>query len=84
MVKSKSKQKKAKRKERYHGIVKLAKGTKFAWLAQQYRAGWSLGLALNNRTLWLKGLRFASRKEVERCLERTKVVFIQLKDNPEE
>ena len=74
------KSKRAKRKERYFGIVKLPTGVKFAW----FRNGWALGLALNSRTVWLKGLRLRSRKEVERCLERTKLIFIQLKNNPEE
>lgn len=73
-----------KRKERYFGIVKLAVGFKSAWLAKQDRNGWALGLGLNSRTVWLKGLRLRTRKEVERALERTKLVFIQLKNNPEE
>ena len=88
MSKSKSQRRREaiqkKRKERYYGIVKLPAGTKFAWLAKQDKNGWALGLGLNNRTVWLRGLRLRSRKEVERCLERTKLVFVQLKNNPEE
>ena len=73
-----------KRRERYFGIVKLRKGTKFAWLAKQDKNGWALGLALEKRTIWLRGLRFVTKKEVARVLERTSLVFIQLKDNKNE
>ena len=73
-----------KRRERYFGIVKLRKGLKFAWLAKQDKNGWALGLALEKRTVWLRGLRFATKKEIARVVDRTTIVYIQLKDNKEE
>ena len=73
-----------KRRERYFGIVKLRKGIKFAWLSKQDKNGWSLGLALEKRTVWLRGLRFATKKEIARVVDRTTIVYLQLKDNKNE
>lgn len=83
MKKKFRKEKKAKRKERYFGIVKLPKGIKLCWLSKQSKHGWSLGLALNKRTVWVTGLRFVNKKELARALGAN-VVFIQMKNNPEE
>ena len=76
-------QKKAKKdkRKRYFGTVKLPKGVKFAWLSNQNKHGWSLGFALDKRTVWLRGLRFATKKEIHRALDRSSVVYVQLKDN---
>lgn len=72
--------KRNKRKERYFDIVKLPVGTKRAWLSKQDKNGWSLGLALNSRTLWLRGLRFASEREIRACFGRgMTVTFLKLK-----
>lgn len=73
-----------KRRERYFGIVKIPARTKLAWLAKQDKNGWALGLALENRTVWLRGLRFSTKKEIDRVVNRTTIVHIQLKDNKEE
>lgn len=81
---SKLKVRRSKGRTRYYGTVKLKAGSKYAWLSQQNKNGWSLGLALNNRTVWLRNIRFATRKEVEKAMERSKLVFIQLKNNPKE
>ena len=67
-----------KRKERYFGIVKLSKGIKLCWLSRQDKNGWSLGIVMNERTVWLKGLRFVDVKEIKRVMKST-VVFIELK-----
>ena len=83
-TKKKVKKNRKDKRNRYFGVVKLAKGTKFAWLSQQNKHGWSLGFALEKRTVWLRGLRFATKKEVSRVLNRASVVFVQLKDNKEE
>ena len=86
-MKSKSQQRRhaammRKRKNRYFGIVKLPVGTKRAWLSKQDKNGWSLGLALNSRTLWLRGLRFASEKEIRSCFGRkVTVTFIKVKNH---
>lgn len=66
------------RKERYFGIVKLKQGIKICWLSKQDKNGWSLGLALGKRTVWVKGLRFASKQEVKRAVKAT-IVFLALK-----
>lgn len=73
-----------KRKERYFGIVKLPAKLKVAWLSKQDKNGWSLGLALEKRTVWLKGLRFATKKEISCVVDSTKIVYLQLKDNKDE
>jgi uncharacterized protein YgiM (DUF1202 family) len=73
---SKSK-KNIKRKARY-GMVKIAKGQKLSWLSVENKQGWSLGLALNGKTIWLKNTRFPSQAEAERAVD-AKVVFIPVK-----
>ena len=70
-------------KKRYYGTVKIKEGQKLCWLSKENKNGWSLGLGLNQRTVWLTGLRFKSRKEVERILESDSipVVFVELKNS---
>ena len=73
-----------KRRERYFGIVKLPQGVKMSWISKQDMNGWSLGLGLNSRTVWLRGLRFKSSEEVRRCaggFSKTSLVFLPLKGN---
>lgn len=67
---------------RHYGMVKMFKGQKFAWISKQDKNGWSLGLALGDFTIWLKNLRFATQKEVERALDgkSTSVVFVEVKN----
>jgi hypothetical protein len=65
-------------KRRYFGIVKLARGHKSSWLSKEDVRGWSLGYAISNRTVWLKGLRFASPEEVEKAIG-AKVIFVNKK-----
>lgn len=64
---------------RYYGIVKLKKGQKLAWFSQENKHGWSLGLALEKRTIWLRNIRFASKAEVLRAVDSKSVVFIEKK-----
>lgn len=59
--------KKAKR-VRYFGIVKLALGHKGCWISKHDKNGWSLGYAINKRTVWLTGLRFKTHQEISRVL----------------
>ncbi len=63
------------------GVVKVPTGTKFCWISKEDKNGWSLGFALNSKTLWIRGLRLASRKEVERAMEKSSLVFVNLKSN---
>lgn len=73
---------KSKRTQRYYGLQVLREGGKTAWLSSQNRHGWALGLALNNRTVWLRNIRFQSRKDVEAAMSKGKIVFIHLKGSP--
>ena len=85
-LKSETRQEMLKRHRGYknYGLKKIPQGTKLAWISSQNKHGWSLGLALNKHTLWLRNVRFRSKKEVKRALERTTLVFVQMKNNPEE
>jgi hypothetical protein len=65
----------------WYGMKKIKVGQKICWMAKEDKNGWGLGLALGNRTLWLRNLRFANRKEVERAMEKTAMVFIHLKES---
>mgnify|MGYP006921293547 CR=1 FL=1 len=56
--------KKAKRAERY-GMVKVAKGQKVSFISYQNKHGWSLGLALNGKTVWLRNTRFSSLEQIK-------------------
>lgn len=73
---------KSKRTQRYYGLQILREGKKAVWLSRQNKNGWSLGLALNNRTVWLRNIRFESRKDVEAAMKGKGIVFIHLKNNP--
>ncbi len=66
--------------KRYFGIVKLKKGEKHCWISKEDKNGWSLGFALNSRTIWIKGIRFVSRQEVLRAIS-SKIVFVHLKNS---
>jgi len=70
------------KKTRYFGIVKIRTDEKFCWISKEDKNGWSLGFALNKRDVWLRGLRFSSRKEVERAL-KSNIVFVHLKTSKE-
>lgn len=67
---------KSKRSERYYGLQVIKEGQKLSWVSAQNKYGWSLGLALGTRTIWLRNIRFNSPKEVERALGSS-VVFIK-------
>lgn len=67
---------KAKKRVRHYGMVKIPKGAKICWLSVQNKNGWSLGLALNSRTIWLRNVRFSSKDEVSRATDAQKVVFV--------
>lgn len=77
-------QKKAKKqlppsqRKRYFGLTVLREGKKMSWVSQQNKNGWALGLALEKRTVWLRNIRFQSRKDVTAAL-KGKVVFLHLK-----
>lgn len=62
-------------KPRYFGLVKVKRGAKMCWVSHESKNGWSLGLALGKRTVWLKGLRFASIDQVKRTTEMLSTVF---------
>jgi hypothetical protein len=71
---------KTKKRERYFGIVKVQKSKKYVWLSKQDKHGWSLGFALNARTVWLRGLRFPTTKDIEKTFQKpSKLVTIPLK-----
>jgi hypothetical protein len=87
MTKSKKTAKKAVKKAnkvkriRFYGLVKPKKGAKFAWISVQNKNGWSLGFATNDRTIWLRNLRFTSIEEVQRVVGVEKIVFVHLKES---
>lgn len=70
----------SKRSKRYYGLQVLASSNKYAWVSMQNRHGWSLGLALNNRTVWLRNIRFKTKKDVEHAMRRYKVTFVPVKE----
>lgn len=74
-----------KNKKRYFGITKIRRGQKLCWLSRQDKNGWSLGLALPSRTIWLTGIRFKTLDEVKLALdnELTSTVFVHLKGSEE-
>jgi uncharacterized protein YgiM (DUF1202 family) len=65
----------------HYGIVKVKAGTKLCWLSQQNKHGWSLGLALNKHTVWLRNVRFATLKDVKMALSSKNIVFVHLKNS---
>jgi uncharacterized protein YgiM (DUF1202 family) len=78
-TKKKATPKKATGYVRYWGLTKVKVGQKLCWVSQQNKNGWSLGLGLGSHTVWLRNVRFASAKEVQRALGAN-VVFVELKD----
>ena len=70
------------RRKRYVGMQKVKTGGKLCWEARQNKHGWSLGLALNAKTVWLTNVRLASISEVKRAL-KSSVLFIHTKDSKE-
>ncbi len=64
--------------QRYFGYVEIPKGEKHCWLSHEDKRGWSLGFALPTRTVWLRGLRFINKKEVEKAIGCS-VVFVHVK-----
>jgi hypothetical protein len=72
--------KKALKKKRYFGIVTLPKAIRFCWVSKQDKNGWSLGFALDERTVWVTGIRFETEKEVEKAM-KSNIVFVHLKNN---
>lgn len=67
------------RRMKWYGMKRLKSGQKICWLAKQDKHGYAIGLALGPRTLWLRNFRVPNRKEVCRVMERTSLVFINLK-----
>lgn len=63
---------------RWYGRQTVLEATKLAWVSRQDKFGWSLGLALSNRTIWLRNLRFKTEAEVKRAM-KTAVQFVALK-----
>lgn len=70
------------RKSRMYGLKKIRVGEKVCWLSAENKNGWSLGFAWGKKTLWLRNLRLANRKEVERAM-KSAVVYIHLKNSKE-
>lgn len=70
--------KKIKRIPRY-GLVKIRGNQKTAWISAENKNGWSLGLALSDRTIWLRNTRFSSKKALVAAVSPTKIVFMPLK-----
>lgn len=71
--------KKAKKRIRFYGEVRVPKGAKLCWLSVQNKNGWSLGLALGKRTIWLRNVRFPSSDEVYRATDGQKIVLVEKK-----
>lgn len=67
----KSSVKKAKRAERY-GMVKVKDGQKAHFVSSKNKHGLSLGLKLDDRTVWLRNTRFSSEKAVMKALSLVK------------
>jgi uncharacterized protein YgiM (DUF1202 family) len=73
------------KKKRYFGITKIRRGQKMCWLSKQDKNGWSLGIALPSRTIWITGVRFKTIEEVKAALDNdlTNAVFVHLKGSEE-
>ena len=61
-------------------MVKVREGEKSCWMSVQNKNGWSLGLALGKRTIWLRNIRFKNHKEVQDTVKRN-IVFVHLKND---
>lgn len=66
------------RPQRYFGITKVRENQKVCWISKHDKHGWSLGLSLGKRTVWLTGIRFKDTGEVNYTLN-TDTVFVHLK-----
>ena len=73
-----AKKQKSPKRVRYYGLVKPKVGGKACWISMQNKNGWSLGYAVNGRDFFLRNVRFASIKEIERALKQN-VVFVHKK-----
>lgn len=70
------------RKKRYYPQIRLSLANKKAcWLAKEDKNGYSFGLALGSRTLWLRNFRFKTQQDVVKAVKDCKVVFINLKQH---
>ncbi len=74
----------AKKRVRFYGRVKIKHRQKMCWISEQNKNGWSLGLALNTHTVWLRNVRFVDRQAVEKAMESGGIVFIHLKNSKDE
>lgn len=63
-----------------NGLYVFKGGEKSCWVSKEDKNGWSLGFALNKKTVWLTGLRFASPDEIKRVLDMS-LVFVHLKNS---
>lgn len=70
--------KKIKRVSRY-GLVKVKTKARVSWVSHENKNGWSLGLALTDRTIWLRNTRFTSKAEVLRTVKKAGIVFFPVK-----
>ena len=52
-----------------YGRVEIPVGSKLCWLSIQNKHGWSLGLSLEKRTVWLRNVRFNTFEEVKRAIK---------------
>lgn len=64
---------------RFYGMVKIRRGQRICWLSRENKNGWSLGLATDKQTIWLRNVRFASKDEVSRATDGQRIVFIEKK-----
>lgn len=71
----------SKRTGRWYGRQTIDEDTEYAWVTRQDKHGWSLGLALGKRTVWLRSIRFKTEKAVKQAMRRYPVVAIPLKDS---
>lgn len=72
--------KQLKRRERYAGMQKVKTGAKLCWESRENKHGYSLGLCLNKRTVWLTNVRLASVAEVKRVLKAS-ILFVHTADS---
>ena len=82
MALSLKEQRRLRRLKRYPGrlTIDLSKKVKSCWISKQDKNGWSLGYAYRNRTIWLRNVRFKTRADVEKAMEKCSLVFIELKN----
>ena len=69
----------ARRAKKHYGLKKIKRNEKVAWLLKQYANGWAIGLAFNDHTRWLRGVRFATEQEAKAMIGG-KCVCIHLKN----